>query len=180
MWDLRHGVAQVSQGKPQLLHPLLKDSDGDVWSGAHHTSILAAESLILEAKFRVWLQPHWRRTMIYGRWILSSQIGEKEPLKRFFIFEILRKVRQIDNFSLSSLLTTFVPAEKCPQSVQATLVESFADLASAAELTFGLHLSLKQEQTRTTPTVKVKAWRQKIVLNSTATYILNSSPLEFK
>lgn len=87
---------------------------------------------------------------------MSSQIGEKEPLQRFFILEILRKVRQIDHFSLSSLLTAFVPAEKSPQFVQATLVESFADLASAAELTFGLHLSLKREQTLTTPTVKVK------------------------
>ena len=123
-------------------------------------SIWAAESLILEAKFRVWLQPHWRRTCDLGSWILSSHIVDKEPLQMFFILEILRKVRQIDRFSLSSLLTAFVPAEKCPQCVQATLVESFADLASAAELTFGLHLSLKREQTLTTLTVKVKAWRQ--------------------
>ena len=36
-----------------------------------------------------------------------------------------------------SILTAFVPAQKCPQSVQPTLAESIADLASEARLTFG-------------------------------------------
>ena len=45
---------------------LLKDWGGDVWSGAHQ-SIFAAESLILEAKFRVWLHSHERHTCDHGK-----------------------------------------------------------------------------------------------------------------
>ena len=50
MCDLRHGGAQVSRGKPQILHP----SQAEMFDLEHITqNILAAESLILEAKFRV-------------------------------------------------------------------------------------------------------------------------------